>query len=83
MIFYKFTALYEKQIRIAIQKKARLMKKVFRLLIALLVLAAVSGLTSSCSIFNESHVTKQASFKHQKPLPKKYIISNGYKPIAK
>jgi hypothetical protein len=83
MIFYKFTVLYEKQIRIVIKKETRLMKKVFRLLIILLVLVAVSGLTSSCSIFNESHVSKHGSFKHQKPLPKKYIISNGYKPIVK
>ncbi len=59
------------------------MKKIIRLIIILVVLSSVAGITTSCSIFNESHTQHQAYMKHKKPLPKKYIINNGYKPIAK
>jgi hypothetical protein len=59
------------------------MKKILRILILLLVLGSLAGITTSCAVFNESHATKNSSFKHKQPLPKKYIISNGYKPIAK
>lgn len=60
------------------------MKKIIRLLVILLVISSLAGLTSSCAMFSQtSHVQKLKPFKHSKPLPKKYIIDNGYKPIAK
>jgi uncharacterized protein YxeA len=59
------------------------MKKIIRILILLLVLSSVAGITTSCAVFNESHTSKHAPFKHKQPLPKKYILSNGYKPIVK
>lgn len=59
------------------------MKKILRILILLLVLGALTGITTSCAIFNESHSAKNEPFKHKQPLPKKYIVNNGYKPIAK
>jgi hypothetical protein len=60
------------------------MKRIIRLLVMLLVISSLAGITSSCVMFSESsHVQKLKPFKHAKPLPKKYIIDNGYKPIAK
>jgi hypothetical protein len=60
------------------------MKKIFRLLVILLVISSIAGITTSCAIFNESsHAQTLKPFKHKKALPKKYIIDNGYKPIAK
>ncbi|MCK9399862.1 MAG: hypothetical protein M0Q51_07710 [Bacteroidales bacterium] len=60
------------------------MKRIIRLLVILLVISSLAGITSSCAIFSDSsHVQKLTTFKHKKPLPKKYIISNGSKPITK
>ncbi len=60
------------------------MKRIIRLFVILLVISSLAGITSSCSVFNEtSHAEKQKSFKHKKPLPKKYIVNNSAKPIAK
>lgn len=60
------------------------MKRILRIVIMLLVISSLTGITSSCVMFQEaSHVEKLKPFKHSKPLPKKYIIDNGYKPIAK
>ena len=60
------------------------MKRIIRLLAIVLVISSLAGITSSCSVFNEtSHANKPQSFKHKEPLPKKYIINNGEKPIAK
>jgi hypothetical protein len=60
------------------------MKKIIRLLVILLVIGSLAGITSSCSVFNEtSHAQKPAPFKHKEPLPKKYIVNNSAKPIAK
>jgi len=59
------------------------MKRIIRLLVILLVISSLAGITSSCAIFEGTHAQKLKPFKHQHPLPKRYIISNGYKPIAK
>jgi hypothetical protein len=60
------------------------MKKFIRLLVILLVISSLAGITTSCAIFDDSsHAQTLKPFKHSKPLPKKYIIDNGYKPIAK
>ena len=60
------------------------MKRIIRLLVLLLVVSALAGITSSCSVFNESsHANKPKSFQHKEPLPKKYIVNNSPKPIAK
>jgi hypothetical protein len=60
------------------------MKRIIRLLVILLVISSMVGITSSCSVFNEtSHANKPQSFKHKEPLPKKYIVNNSAKPIAK
>jgi len=60
------------------------MKRIIRLLVMLLVISSLTGITSSCKVFNEtSHAEKPKSFKHKEPLPKKWVISNGEKPIAK
>jgi hypothetical protein len=60
------------------------MKRIVRLLVTLLVISSIAGITTSCAVFSEStHVEKLEPFKHKKPLPKKYIIDNGYKAIAK
>jgi hypothetical protein len=50
----------------------------------LLVISSLIGITSACQVFNETtHAEKPKSFKHTQPLPKKYIVNNGEKPIAK
>jgi hypothetical protein len=53
------------------------MKKFVRLLIVLIIMASMAGITTSCAVFNDSHGQNQVSFKHKKPLPKRYIIKNG------
>jgi hypothetical protein len=60
------------------------MKRIIRLIVVLLVIGSLAGLATSCAIFEEpSHAQKMKPFKHTKPLPKKYVMDNGYKPIAK
>jgi hypothetical protein len=60
------------------------MKRIIRLFVILLVISSLAGITSSCAIFSDSsHAQKLEPFKHKDPLPKKYIVNNGYKPIAK
>jgi flagellar basal body-associated protein FliL len=60
------------------------MKRIIRLLVIFLVISSLAGITTSCVLFEESsHAQKQKPFQHQKPLPKKYVLDNGYKPIAK
>ncbi len=60
------------------------MKRIIRIFVLLLLIGSLAGITSSCAIFNDSsHVQTLGSFKHKKPLPKKYVIANGVKPIAK
>jgi len=60
------------------------MKKIFKAFVILLVIGSLAGVTSSCAVFDEtSHAQTLKSFKHKKALPKKYLIDNGYKPIAK
>jgi len=60
------------------------MKKILRILILLLIIGSLAGITSSCAVFNDSsHAQTLKPYKHTKPLPKKYIVDNGYKPIAK
>jgi len=59
------------------------MKRIARLILLLALACSVIGITS-CSVFDEStHSQSHATMKHTKPLPKKYIINNGYKPIVK
>lgn len=60
------------------------MKKAIKIIVLLIVIASLTGLMNSCAIFDESsHAQNLKTFKHSKPLPKKYILDNGYKPIAK
>ena len=60
------------------------MKKFFKYLIIALVISSLAGITSSCSFLdNSTHAQTLKPYKHTKPLPKKYIVDNGYKPIAK
>lgn len=60
------------------------MKRIIRLIVILLVISSMAGLTSSCKVFNEtSHAEVQKPFKHKHPLPTKWIVNNGTKPIAK
>jgi hypothetical protein len=60
------------------------MKRIFKLLFIALIISSLAGITTSCVIFQEpTHATKPTTFKHKKALPKKYVINNGYKPIAK
>jgi hypothetical protein len=60
------------------------MKRIIRLFVIVLVISSLAGITSSCSVFKESsHANKPQSFKHTEPLPKRYIVNNGEKPIAK
>lgn len=59
------------------------MKRIFRLLVIVLVICSLSGLTS-CVVFEEtSHAQKMKPFKHPKPLPKKWVLDNGKKEIVK
>ncbi len=60
------------------------MKKTIRLLAILLTVCFLAGLASSCAVFDEtSHAQTLKSYKHSKPLPKKWVIDNGNKPILK
>jgi hypothetical protein len=60
------------------------MKKFFRILVIMLVISSLAGITTSCAVFDESsHAQTLKTFKHKKALPKKYVVDNGYKPIAK
>ena len=59
------------------------MKKIIRLLVLLVVLCSVAGITSSCSVLEDTHASRKTSFKYKKALPKRYIVNNGYKPILK
>jgi hypothetical protein len=60
------------------------MKKINRILAILLTLVFLAGMMSSCAMFDDtSHAQKKSSFKHSKPLPKKYVLDNGEKPILK
>jgi hypothetical protein len=60
------------------------MKRIIRIFVLWLVIGSLAGITTSCVLFEEtSHAQKQQPFKHKKALPKKYVIDNGYKPIAK
>ena len=59
------------------------MKRIIRLFVILLAISFLAGITTSCAIFEDSHVQKQQSFKHTKPLPKKYVVDNGRTSILK
>jgi len=60
------------------------MKKMIRLLAIFLAVCFLAGITSSCAVFDDSsHAQKNKTFKHSKPLPKKWAIDNGKKPILK
>ena len=60
------------------------MKKIFRILVLALVISSVTGITTSCAVFDEtSHAQSLKTFKHKKTLPKKYIVDNGRREIAK
>jgi hypothetical protein len=59
------------------------MKSIIRLITLILICFTLAGSLSSCAVFDKSSVTKQNSFKHKKPLPKKWIIDNGSRPNAK
>jgi len=60
------------------------MKKNIRLLAILLVISFLAGITTSCAVFDEtSHAQSLKPYKHTKPLPKKWALENGEKPILK
>lgn len=59
------------------------MKKLIRVLILVLACAFLSGSLVSCSVFDKSAKFKHESFKHKNPIPKKWVINNGTKRIAK
>ena len=60
------------------------MKKAIRFLAILLTVCFLAGLVSSCAVFDESsHAQTLKPYKHSKPLPKKWVIDNGNKPILK
>jgi len=59
------------------------MKGIYRLIILLLLGCFLAGGLVSCAVFEPTSPTKQESFKHKKPLPKKYIIHTGKTNIAK
>jgi hypothetical protein len=60
------------------------MKKLIKFLVITLAIGFMASIMSSCSIFDEStHAQKQKSFKHTKPIPKKYVINNGRNPVLK
>ena len=79
--FYKFIAAKP---RVETEEKYLQMKKTIRLLAILFTVIFLAGLVSSCAVFDESsHAQSTKSFKHTKPLPKKWVIDNGKKPILK
>jgi hypothetical protein len=59
------------------------MKSLIRLIVLVLICFIMAGTITSCAIFDRSKVTKQQSFKHKKPLPKRYVINQKSRPIAK
>jgi hypothetical protein len=60
------------------------MKRIIRILVIILVIGSLAGVTSSCAVFQgPTHAQNLKPFKHKEPLPKKYIINNGHKAIAK
>jgi hypothetical protein len=60
------------------------MKKMIRLLAIFLTVCFLAGLATSCAVFEEtSHAQKLKPYKHTKPLPKKWALDNGTKPILK
>jgi hypothetical protein len=60
------------------------MKRFYRLLAILLVISFLAGMTTSCAVFDEtSHAQSLKTFKHTKPLPKKWVLDQGSKPILK
>jgi hypothetical protein len=82
--FYKFIASNECWIYSKEKKDYLQMKRIIRLFVILLVISSLTGIVSSCKVFNEtSHAENPKSFKHKQPLPKKWVINNGDKPIAK
>jgi len=52
------------------------MKKLLRLTIILTICISMAGVLSACSTTKKGAPKNTYSFKHQKPLPKKYIIKN-------
>lgn len=59
------------------------MKRFIKLLFILLMISALAGITTSCGFLSNTYVQKHEPYKHKQPLPKKYVINNGYKPIVK
>jgi hypothetical protein len=60
------------------------MKKMIRLLAILLTVCFLAGLATSCAVFDDSsHAQTLKPYKHTKPLPKKWVLDNGTKPILK
>lgn len=60
------------------------MKKFWKYLFIALLISSIAGITTSCAVFDDStHAQTLKPYKHKNPLPKKYIVDNGYKPIAK
>ena len=81
--FYKFIPSKKTELLFD-QTTTSQMKKFFKRLIIILVIGFIAGITTSCAVFQEqSHAQKPGTFKHTSPLPKKWVIDNGYKPIAK
>ena len=82
-IFINLSPRNKKRLYAVYFKSLLSMKKVLKLLFLLLMIGMLAGITSSCAIFSSAPNQGLHSFKHKKPLPKKYIINNDYKPIAK
>lgn len=59
------------------------MKSIIRIIAVVLICFFLAGSLTSCAVFDKSSITKQDSFKHKKPLPKKWLINNGSRPIVK
>jgi hypothetical protein len=81
-----FINLYPKFLGSNLKDKIHLqMKKTIRLLAILLTICFLAGIATSCAVFEDSgsHAQSTKSFKHSKPLPKKWVIDNGEKPILK
>jgi hypothetical protein len=59
------------------------MKKRMRFFLMLLAVAFMAGTMTSCSVFEKGGPDATKSFKHKKPLPKKYIIPNKSSKVLK
>lgn len=59
------------------------MKNIIRLIALLMFCGLLAGSLSSCAVFEKSSPTELKSFKHKKPLPKKWVINNGARPSGK